>query len=291
MAVSVPEKVMGVKGEEHYPMPASHPRIRPGSDQPLAGRCGSKLAGTEPPRYCKSMPSQQSQQGRCRMHGGTALTGPASPAYKDGTRSTYIPARLAADYWQSQGDPEKLALKHEISFWYAREQELSRRIDQGGDPVDAWATLQDVFATLETLYTTLGTSLRQKDPYATDRTYRLLGLTLRQATRAIQDGQDDHALFDKIQQIHDFTSKLKTLEHRRILDLQQSWSSEQVSARFGQFMHFLWEAATEILPPEYIRPYLSRWHMKMKTLNAEWVDRTPLPVSVTPDTTPAPADE
>jgi hypothetical protein len=52
----------------------------------FAQRCGAK---TRQGGRCQNIPMQLG--GRCRMHGGAALRGPAHPRYKDGKYSRYKP--------------------------------------------------------------------------------------------------------------------------------------------------------------------------------------------------------
>lgn len=50
---------------------AAHPEKRTGSPEPVDGRCGAKLRGSDPPRYCLLYPAPGSA--RCsRFHGGNA---------------------------------------------------------------------------------------------------------------------------------------------------------------------------------------------------------------------------
>jgi hypothetical protein len=71
------------------------------------------------------------QNGRCRMHGGKHPKGIASPHYKDGRHSKYMPGRLLTDYHAAIADPRLLELRDDISLVDARLGDLLRRVDSG----------------------------------------------------------------------------------------------------------------------------------------------------------------
>jgi hypothetical protein len=87
--------------------------------------CGAK---TRSGGRCKNAPVAA---GRCRMHGGASLRGVASPTFKHGRFSKYLPVRLATRYREALADPELLKLNHEIALVDARLQDVLTRIDSG----------------------------------------------------------------------------------------------------------------------------------------------------------------
>lgn len=88
-------------------------RQRRGSPAPVPGKCGGKLALTDPPRYCTQSP----RKGRsaCKFHGGNSLAGLAHPGYRKGIYSESLQAGLRASYEQLLADDDLLSLRHEIA--------------------------------------------------------------------------------------------------------------------------------------------------------------------------------
>ena len=69
--------------------------------------------------------------GRCRFHGGKSLKGIASPAWKDGRHSKYLPTGLRDKYHAAYNDPEMLSLQSEIALIQARLFVLIERVEKG----------------------------------------------------------------------------------------------------------------------------------------------------------------
>ncbi len=101
-------------------------------------RCGAKTRGGAP---CKAYAMTN---GRCRMHGGKSLAGAASPAFKTGRYSKYLPERLSARYQEAQNDPQLLALRDEVALIDSRLAELLGRVDTG-ESAKRWQEAQDAF--------------------------------------------------------------------------------------------------------------------------------------------------
>lgn len=97
------------------------------SDQPLPNKCGAKLR-RHPGMFCTQpkMPN-----GRCKMHGGKALKGPASGSYKTGRYSTYalaLPERYRDTFFRALDAKKAIELTEQIALVEAREVELVARL-------------------------------------------------------------------------------------------------------------------------------------------------------------------
>ena len=74
------------------------------SKKPNADRCGAKLRKSHPPSYCERSPMPN---GRCHLHGGKSLKGPASATYQGKGFSKYFPSKKLGDIFaRSFEDPE-----------------------------------------------------------------------------------------------------------------------------------------------------------------------------------------
>ena len=80
--------------------------------------CGAK---TRSGSACQNRPMPN---GRCRMHGGKSLGGIASPNFKHGGYSKFLPVRLGDNYQEAMADPELLALRDDIALLDARVHDL-----------------------------------------------------------------------------------------------------------------------------------------------------------------------
>ena len=91
-----------------------------GSIEAIDGRCGARLRRSNPPRYCKRYPVRGRK--RCRLHGGTAPRGIASPHYKHGRYSRLLNSEiLLAGYAAIEDDHDFISTREEIRLWTARQ--------------------------------------------------------------------------------------------------------------------------------------------------------------------------
>lgn len=84
---------------------------------------------------------------RCRLHGGATPVGIASPHFRTGRYSRYLPDRLAARYEEARRDPELLNLTDELAAVDALLGELLGQLDRGESGA-AWSALQAKWAEL-----------------------------------------------------------------------------------------------------------------------------------------------
>lgn len=74
--------------------------------------CGAKLRGKE--RHCRT--KVVSSNGRCRLHGGATPKGMASPNYKHGRFSKYMPTHILDNYGTFLNDGGISTLRHEMAL-------------------------------------------------------------------------------------------------------------------------------------------------------------------------------
>ncbi len=84
-----------------------------------AGLCGGKTraGGGHPCRRPAGWGTDHVGTGRCKLHGGSSLAGPASPAWSHGKRSMYakrLPARLQPDFEEAVAAGDPLLLVEEL---------------------------------------------------------------------------------------------------------------------------------------------------------------------------------
>lgn len=82
--------------------------------------------------------------GACRMHGGVASVGAASPRFKHGRYSKHMPARLLDKFKEAQRDPDRLSLTDDIDALTARIGDLMSRVEDG-ESASLWKQAQATF--------------------------------------------------------------------------------------------------------------------------------------------------
>jgi hypothetical protein len=116
-----------------------------GSEQPLEGRCGSKLRGTDPARYCTKYPL--TGRTRCDLHGGNTPAGLDSPNLKTARWSKRLPAQLAARYDELVADAEIINLGQDIGLLDVRLGQLLERLETAESEI-GWQRARETFASL-----------------------------------------------------------------------------------------------------------------------------------------------
>jgi hypothetical protein len=162
--------------------------------------CGAKTRTGKP---CQSYPMPN---GRCRMHGGASLAGIASPSFKDGRRSRYLPYRMLSQYEASINNPELLALREEIAVLDARVSDLMSRVDSG-EAGAAWKQAQETLIAINTAI-------------AEQKTADLrIALTIMDKT--VNRGLSDYFAWDEIWKLVEQRRRLVESERKRLVEMQQ----------------------------------------------------------------------
>ena len=168
--------------------------------------CGAKTRSGEP---CKkwAMPN-----GRCRLHGGLQPNGLASPNFKDGRYSKYLPARLAGKYLEAQNDPELLNLAGEIGLVEARIAELLEGVDR--DAVGR------VWAKIRATYDDLDLAMKTGDSNGTIACMVELG-------KLTRTGNRDYYAWEEIVKLIEQRRKLVDSERKRRVDMQNMITADR----------------------------------------------------------------
>lgn len=176
------------------------------SKHPHAKTCGAKTRSGKP---CQNAPMAN---GRCRMHGGATPKGVASPAFKTGRYSRYLPERLMERYQDALHDEDLLNLRHEVALVDTRIADLLEQVERG-DLGARWLELQAHYETL-----TLAT--QQKDLGAGAAAFEKIGAL-------ITGGASDYLVWAQISAMLEQRRRLAESERRRLVDMQQMITSEQ----------------------------------------------------------------
>jgi hypothetical protein len=149
--------------------------------------------------------------GRCRRHGGKTPSGIASPVFKTGRYSKYLPGRLQARYAEAEGDGELLELRGEIALIDARLADLLHRVDTGESGA--------LWAKVRALARDYAKAHRRDAEDADEKLNDLLD--------AIRGGTDDAMAWAEVQGTVEQRRKLVESERKRLVELQQTITVEQ----------------------------------------------------------------
>lgn len=170
--------------------------------------CGAR---TRDGGHCGNLPLED--RSRCRMHGGESLRGPRVNTFKDGMRSRVLPTRLLDRYQAALDDNTLLSLREDVALITTLlDDKLERWADSGSDP--DW---QDVFAQIDLIKT----SFRSWEWERAEQELQLL-------VDRVQARRSEGVILDEVRSLIDQRAKLATQEHRRLIDLDQVLTVEQV---------------------------------------------------------------
>lgn len=193
-----------------------YPEVQYGSDQPIPGKCGAKLRGSDPPRFCQDWPSNGLE--RCWRHGGKALVGALNPAFKDGSHSRFMPTQIAQRFDAAKSDPELLSTRHSAAVLQARIDELLERV-YSGESGAAWREIAKLW--------------REFWKFRTAGNVAKMQEMIELLDEPIRRGIADHAAWEEMGQQMDRHARLADQELRRLDKLQATMTVEDAMAMLG----------------------------------------------------------
>lgn len=176
---------------------------------PMKRICGAKTRNGTP---CQRAPAVG--RNRCKLHGGASLRGVASPHFKTGRYSRYLPQDLAKRYHESLNDPDLLNLSSELSLIDARLTELLGRVTTGESGA--------LFRRLSSLWTEMTDADVRKDFDAQRAALHKIG-------EVIQRGLGDGAAWEEIDRLVERRRKLTESEGKRRIAMSQMLTPEQAA--------------------------------------------------------------
>lgn len=151
----------------------------------------------------------------CRSHGGASPRGIASPSYKDGRHSKYLPKRMLGEFIASGQSNEILSMRQDIALVDARIADLLQRVDTG-ESGQLWRQLREE---VETLRQALAA---QNADQVNECVVEIQRIVLR--------GHADHAAWSEVMNLVNQRRRLAEAERKRIIDMHQILTAEQALA-------------------------------------------------------------
>lgn len=155
----------------------------------------------------------------CHYHGGKTPGGIASPHYKTGRYSKYLPSRMRARYEESRADPELLEMRSEIGLTDARLSELLSRVDSG----ESGAVWDQLFMLTE-----------RAEKERRDGNTKGLAVTLNVLFGVINGGVGDWNTWSDIFKLVEQRRRLVESERKRLVEMQQTVQVERVMVLVDQ---------------------------------------------------------
>lgn len=179
----------------------------------------------------------------CTVHGGLTPSGPASPHWKDGGRSKYLPKRLLDDYQASLDNPDKLVLDEDIALIDARLSDVLRRVDSG-ESGQVWRDLREAKREYEA-------AQRARDTAA-------VAVAVNTIMDLISRGTHDSAAWAEVTGLIERRRKLVESERKRLVEAQQLVHRDQAAALLGLLVdavrrHVRDDATLRAITNEYAR--------------------------------------
>lgn len=186
--------------------------------------CGAKKKNGTPCQM-SAMPN-----GRCRLHGGKTPQGIASPHFKDGRYSRFIPARMTERYHEAKQDAELLALREDIALVDSRLSDLLGRVDTGESGA-LWGQLNKARVDL----------LTSKKVADTKAQTEALNLIL----ELIAAGHADYRAWGEIAAVLEQRRRLVESERKRLVEMQQMISTERMMVLLQAVVGVIQEHVTD----------------------------------------------
>ena len=169
--------------------------------------CGAQLRN-KPGRYCQRTKGL-AIKGRCRMHGGASLVGEASPHFKDGSTSKYIPAHMREHWDVARFDPEPLSVRKNLDVIQARIYQLQERIGTNfNECAEYWKQAKDGLREMRQ-----ARQAEDKDAQAE---------AFNKVQQALDAANPDYLAFDKLGEQIDLHRKLAESEQKRLDKSEQN---------------------------------------------------------------------
>jgi len=187
--------------------------------------CGAKTRGGRP---CQKSPL--TGRNRCRLHGGASPAGVASPTFKHGRRSKYMPARLVSRYEEALADPFLLEQKAEIALLDARLSELLEQVGDGSS-AERWKVLQVALGDLEWAVQTQDT-----DGFNS---------AIKHMRAIIQSGSAVQDVWTEIYDVIERRRRLVESERKRYVEMGQMITAAQLLNMMGAISGLIREHVTD----------------------------------------------
>ena len=143
------------------------------------------------------------------------MVGSASPTYRTGRYSKYVPERLRERYEAAEDDAELLSLRSELALTDARLMDLLARVNTG-ESGQLWANLKKAHEEFKV--------------YRLARDVPKMNVALAKIEALLDSAGQDHTAWGEIGTLIEQRRKLTESEAKRLITLQQMLTTEEAMA-------------------------------------------------------------
>lgn len=170
-----------------------------------------------------------SENGRCRMHGGTTPVGVANPNTIHGRYSKVLgSADLATRFQKSLDDPQLIELNHEIGIVDIRVEMLLERVLSPDKKVTLWKDLADTWRRF------LAAASR-KDTSKQNEIAAEIG-------QLIDRGENDNTDWEEIAKLFELRRKLSDTERKRRIDAETMITADEALVLINRWSSLMLDA-------------------------------------------------
>ena len=155
---------------------------------------------------------------KCYHHGGMSLRGTASPTFKTGQYSKFLPTRLLSTYQQTLSDPKLWELNEKAALVNSRLVELVEKLDTG-ETGETWKALRAAFKNLRK-------AINEGNP---TEMIMLLGVI----ENLIESGSKDYLAWSEIVELISVYKGLSESERRHNENMERMITAEQMMLMFA----------------------------------------------------------
>jgi hypothetical protein len=176
-------------------------------------RCGAKRTTANEP--CMNYPLPN---GRCKFHGGTALSGMATASYQTGRYSKYLPPDLLEKFTRALGDDDLLSTRRDVALVDSRIEDQLEKL-QSGESAELWRRLNEAWSELMAVRAANDLSLTNHH--------------IEIVNRIIRRGANDQKSWDNIIGMLSDRTKLVESERKYLVEKGQMVPAEEVMLMLG----------------------------------------------------------
>ncbi|MEO8483344.1 MAG: HGGxSTG domain-containing protein [Acidobacteriota bacterium] len=174
--------------------------------------------------------------GRCKLHGGASLVGPAHPNFRTGRHSKYLQLQFSERYQQGLNDPRLLGLRDDVALIDVRISELLEAVGETGN-TRLWKDARAKFDAFK------GAADKGKDGIGAAR------VMLDALDKVLTDGLSRASTWDELADRLDLRRRLVDSETKRQKDLFEMITTDQAMRIVGQFID---EVKQRVKDPELL---------------------------------------
>lgn len=175
-------------------------------------------------------------EGRCKLHGGSSLSGVNHGMYKHGRRSGALPRRLLADFQQAAVDPELMSLRGDIALIDARITDLLKRVDSG-EAGSLWRQAKTAMSNFR--------KAQNSKTMEAETKRQIMAESLSSLEQLITKGVGDYRAWDELGKSMNDRRRMIDSEHKRAVAMGQMMTADAVITLIDSIQSIIKETVSD----------------------------------------------